>query len=283
MSNELAIPDYLKDMMATTDAPQTNDMVSGSVSTPRISLKGKIFRFKEDGDEIEKIKEDLDVIVVGVLPLHGTSKTFYAGEYNPESNDPPDCSSMDGVNPDGWVSSPVNNICATCPNNKFGSAISMSGKKSKACRDSRRLYVVKAQDMKEQEEPKVWLLNVTVSSLKPLNVYSKELAKSGITTPSVVVTRLNFDDDADFPMLTFKALGTLNEPMAKISLKIAADSEWDMPQSAVSAAIGNDKQAMPAIEDKVEPAKTEPAKTEVKDKPKREASDDVDSILETWD
>lgn len=282
MSNELAIPDYLKDMMATSDAPQTADMVSGGVATPRISLKGKIFRFKESGDEIEKIKENLDVVIVGVMPLHGTSKTFYAGEYNPDSSDPPDCSSMSGVEPDSWVSSPINKLCATCPNNRFGSALSMSGKKSKACRDSRRLYVIKASDMKD-EEPKVWLLNVTVSSLKPLNVYSKELAKSGITTPSVVVTRLNFDDDADFPMLTFKALGTLNEPMAKISLKIAADSEWDMPQSAVSAAIGNDKQAMPAIEDKVEPAKTEPAKTEVKDKPKREASDDVDSILETWD
>lgn len=280
MSNDLAIPDYLKDMMATSDAPQTNDMVSGGVTTPRISLKGKIFRFKEGGDEVEKVKENLDVVIVGVMPLHGTSKTFYAGDYNPDSSDPPDCSSMDGVQPDNWVTSPINNLCATCANNKFGSAISMGGKKSKACRDSRRLYVIKASEMKD-ETPKVWLLNVTVSSLKPLNNFSKELAKQGITTPSVVITRLNFDDDADYPMLTFDALGTLNETMAKASLAIAADKEWDMPSSPVTRAISNDKQSMPAIESKPEVVEP-PANTEVVKASTRVAGDDVDNILETW-
>lgn len=285
MSNDLAIPDYLKDMMASTAAPQTNDMVSGGVTTPRISLKGKIFRFKEGGEELEKIKENLDVVIVGVMPEHGTAKTFYEGEYNPDSSDPPDCSSTDGVQPDTWVTNPINNLCATCANNKFGSAISMAGKKSKACRDSRRLYVVKASEMKN-EEPKVWLLNVTVSSLKPLNNYSKELAKQGISTPSVVITRLNFDDDADYPMLVFDALGCLNQEMATVSLAIAEEKEWDMPTSAPKA-IASDKQAMPAIESKPEVAaevvNEAVANVQSETSTKREAGDDVDNILETWD
>lgn len=276
---EMVIPDYLKEMMATSDAPQTADMQSGGITTPRISLKGMKFRFKEGGEELAVVKDDLDVVIVGMLPIHGCAKTYYEGEYQPDSSDPPDCSSTDGVRPDTWISNPVNNLCATCKNNKFGSAISMAGKKSKACRDSRRLYIVRAKEMKDTDEPKVWLLNVTVSSLKPLNTYSKELSKKGITTPSVVVTRLNFDDDSDFPKLTFAVVGTLNENMAKVSLAIAHDKDWDIPQSAVSAEIAEKV----LIEGKVEPEKqAEGDSSVVAEQPKREATEAVEDILSKW-
>lgn len=277
MSNELQVPDYLKDMMAETTAPRTDDMQGGGMSVPRISLKGQKFRFKMEGEEVEVVKENLDCVIVGIMPPHGTAKTFYEGAYDPNSADPPDCSSSDGIHPDGWVTNPVSQSCATCKNNKFGSAISTNGKKSKACRDSKRLYIVKAQDMKEQKDPPYWLLNVTVSSLKPMNNYSAELKKSGITTPSVVVTRLGFDDEADFPKLTFKALGVLNQNMAQASLAIAEKKEWDNFSSSTPA-LTNDKQSMPAIEAKTQPEETAPEK-----ETSRVSTEEVDSILESWD
>lgn len=280
MSTDLQIPDYLKDMMASTSAPKTEDMISGGTSVPRISLRGMKFRFKDGGEEVEVVKDDLDCIIVGMLPEHGTAKTFYEGAYNPDSSDPPDCSSSNGVTPDGWVTSPVSNNCATCPNNKFGSAISQSGKKAKACRDSKRLYIVKAQDMK-QDEPPYWLLNVTVSSLKPLNEYSKSLSSKGISTPSVVVTRLGFDDEAEFPKLTFKAMGVLNENMATASLKIAEKKEWEMGLTNSAPKIES-KQDMPAIEDNTEKPKEVEGEVVSEEKPKREATESVDDILEQW-
>jgi len=277
VSTELEIPDYLKGMMETFTGPKTENMQSGGSTTPRISLKGKIFRFKEAGDEIEKVKEDLDVVIVGVMPEHGTTKTFYAGQYSPDSSDPPDCSSMNGQTPDAWVSKPVSDSCITCVNNKFGSAISMSGKKSKACRDSRRLYVVRAKELKD-EEPKVWLLNVTIMSLKPLSLYSQSLLKKGIPTPAAVITRINFNEDAEYPQLTFDILGFINQDMAKISFKLAEDKSWDGAQSIVSKAIGNDKQSLPAIEDKSE---DDPKETKSEDEPKQ-ATMDAEDILNSW-
>lgn len=274
MSTELVIPDYLKDMMASVDVPKTEDMVSGGMSTPRISLKGSRFRFKEGGEEIEILKDDLDCVIVGVVPEQGTAKTFYEGAYNPESSDPPDCSSTNGMNPDSWITNPISNNCNTCPNNKFGSAISMSGKKSKACRDSRRLYIVRASEMKEKK-PKAWLLSVTVSSLKDLTNYSRDLARSKIPSPSVVITRISFDPDSEFPKIQFKVLGILNEAMAKTSLAIASEKEWDVPISTVSKAIAQDKRDIQAL-----PIETVDINTgqgaDVS------ASESVDDILSNW-
>lgn len=277
MSNDLVIPEYMKEMMATADVPKTDDMVSGGMSVPRISLKGSMFRFKEGGDELEKTRDPLDCIIVGITPEHGTAKTFYEGAYNPESSDPPNCSSTDGVRPDGWVSNPVSRECLTCPNNKFGSAISMSGKKSKACRDSRRLYVVRAKELKE-EKPKVWLLNVTVSSLKALTMYSRDLAKQGVTSPAFVISRISFDEESEFPKINFAALGVLSEDMAKRSADIAKEKEWDMPVSNVSAAISQDKKRdIQALTVDEEP----PLQTD-QDVVESTASADVDAILSDW-
>jgi len=275
MSNDLQVPDYLKELMESSSAAKTEDMVSAGSSVPRISLKGMRFRFKEDGEEVEVVKDDLDCVIVGMLPEHGTAKTFYEGAYNPDSSEPPDCSSSNGVTPDSWVTNPVHNNCATCPNNKFGSAISkQTGKKAKACRDSKRLYIVKAQDMKD-EKPQHWLLNVTVSSLKPLTEYSKSLSKDGITTPAVVITRLSFDEDSEFPKLNFKAMGVLKKEMAQASLAIAEEKEWEFGLTSNAPQLENNKQAMPAIESKPETdAPAEPTK--------RESSEAVDDILEQW-
>jgi len=274
MSKDIQIPDYLKDMMENTSAPKTDDMMSGGMSVPRISLKGGKFRFKSEGEEVEVVKDNLDCVIVGMMPTHGTAKTYYEGVYDSNSSDPPNCSSSDGISPDSWVSNPVSQTCATCPNNKFGSAISIGGKKSKACRDSKRLYIVKAKDMKESERPPYWLLNVTVSSLKPLNNYSTDLKKAGITTPSVVISRLGFDDDADYPKLTFELLGILNKDMVKTSLKIAEEKEWDNFSSTTPALpSGGNKQALPSVE-VIEPEAEKPSKV---------SSEEVDNILESWD
>jgi len=272
MGKELVIPDYMNSMLAESSVPSTDSMDTGGSSVPRISLKGKIFRFKDGGEEVEKVKEDLDVIIVGMMPEAGTAKTFYAGEYNPDSADPPDCSSSNGVTPDSWVSNPISQNCATCPNNKFGSAISMAGKKSKACRDSKRLYLVKAKELKD-EKPATWLLNVTVSSLKPFTLYGRELANQGIPTPSVVITRLNFDDDTSYPKLTFEAMGVVNEEMAKLSVGIAEKKEWDFSSS-------NNK-GLPAPQSRQALPETTPDKTpDASETP--QTTKDVDSILQDW-
>jgi hypothetical protein len=227
MSNEIALPDYLRDMIAGGEVKVDADsMISQGGSVPRISLKGRMFRFKRDGEELSKSNGPIHVIIVGVTPEASNqhSKTFYKNGYQPNSDDPPDCSSTDGVTPDSWISDPVHNNCAQCPQNAWGSAKSMSGKKAKACRDSKRAYVMDAKDLKEEGEPTVWLLNVTVSSLRAFSDYGKILKANSLPMAAVIST-LSMAD-SEFPQLDFAFGGVLQEKQGRKCIDVSNAKAW---------------------------------------------------------
>ena len=143
------LPDYLKQYMdqggSSTDA---NSMAEVKTSVPRVSLKGKRFKFVNGEDE-SKSTDTIHVAILAVEPPGQLmNKVFYKGGYNPQDTAPPDCASSNGIAPDAWVSDPQADTCAKCPNNMFGSAISQAGKKSKACKDSKVLWVAKPDDIR---------------------------------------------------------------------------------------------------------------------------------------
>ena len=105
---------------------------------------------------------------------------------------------MDGVSPDPQSTQPQNDLCASCPQNAWGSKVTPQGQQIKACADKKRLAVVSADD----PTGPVYLLEVTPAALKGLNQYQKELAHRGIA-PEIVRTRVSFDTDASFPKLKF--------------------------------------------------------------------------------
>lgn len=183
----------------------TGGLSSGGEGFPRISIKGGRFRIKEG--EIETVLDStkLDVVIVGANPK--LSKTFYAKEWTKDAEPAaPDCFSLNGVSPDVSVENPQNDLCATCPNNAWGSKTTANGQQVKACSDQKRLAVVAADD----PTGAVYLLQVTPAALKGLNAYQKELSMRGIP-PEVVKTRVSFDTDASFPKLTFGFGGFLDE------------------------------------------------------------------------
>lgn len=224
MSTEIRVPDYLKKMI-NTESSDGAELVSATGSVPRISLKGMKFRFIVDGEEQKAVKETINVIILGAQPQSGMSKTFYREKYNPNDSGPPDCSSQDGVRPDYWVSNPESPVCATCPQNKWGSATSMSGGKAKACRDSKRLMVVEAGD-EPIDEATIFILNVTVSSLKALSEYGKLLVQNGVPMASCI-TQITMLDDSDYPRIKFDFVGILNEDLCVKSLERAKKREWE--------------------------------------------------------
>lgn len=221
MSNEVVIPDYLKKFMETSTSKDADSMASASVSVPRISLKGKKFQFI-NGDDESKKTEDIHVIILGVDPEGGRMiKTFYANGYNPNDTSPPDCSSSNGIAPDNWVQNPVSTNCAGCDKNRFGSATSPSGKKTKACRDAKRLWVVKADEVGET----VYGLNVPVTSLKAMAEYGKEIRDAGIPL-SAVITRVYMDEESEFPQIHFQRIGFLNEETGLVALERNQSRDW---------------------------------------------------------
>ncbi len=183
----------------------TGGISSTTGGFPRISIKGSRFRIIEGDTETVLDQTFLDVVVVGANPR--LSKQWYAKAWTPDSEpSAPDCFSLDGIGPDPESTSPQNDLCASCPQNAWGSKITPQGQQIKACADQKRLAVVAADDAGGP----VYLLLVTPAALKGLNQYQKELSMRGIP-PEIVKTKVSFDTDASFPKLTFGFAGFLDE------------------------------------------------------------------------
>lgn len=178
--------------------------IGSGETTARISIKGSRFRIAEGGTETVLDTTNLDVVVVGANPR--LSKTWYAKAWTPESEpSSPDCFSLDGVGPDTQATEPQNDLCASCPQNAWGSKVTPQGKQIKACSDQKRLAVVSADD----PTGPIYLLQVTPAALQGLGKYQKELSLRGIPA-EIVRTRVSFDTDASFPKLKFDFGGFLD-------------------------------------------------------------------------
>lgn len=178
---------------------------AGGPSYPRISIKGARFRIVEGDTESVLDQTSLDVVIVGANPK--LSKTFYAKQWTPDAEPTgPDCYSLDGVSPHPEAPEPQNDLCASCPQNAWGSKVTPQGQQIKACADQKRLAVVAAED----PTGPVYLLQVTPAALKGLNQYHKELTVRGIP-PEIVKTKVSFDTDASFPKLKFTFGGFIDE------------------------------------------------------------------------
>jgi len=211
MSNALIpanvqIPAHLAARVGTPSvlAQSMTGGLSSGESFPRISIKGARFRIVEGDTETVLESTTLDVVVVGANPR--LSKTWYAKAWTPDSEpQAPDCFSLDGVGPDAQATDPQNDLCASCPQNAWGSKVTPQGQQIKACSDTKRLAVVAADD----PTGPVYLLSVTPAALKGLNQYQKELSVRGIP-PEIVKTKVSFDTDASFPKLKFGFGGFLD-------------------------------------------------------------------------
>jgi hypothetical protein len=214
------MPDYMKQFIEQSKA-DTGSLMSSSVSVPRLSYRGKVWRFIVDGEE-EKMKGSaISVIIVGVEPVAGRFiKTLYLSQYTPGDTSPPDCSSSNGIGPDSWVNSPQAQRCNQCPKNVFGSAQSRTGGKAKACHDSKRLWVIKPDDAEV-----VYGLNVPIMSLKNLAEYGKYIARNNFPL-ALVLTELSMDDDSEFPKLCFKHVGFVEEDMSKEAIELNQTRPW---------------------------------------------------------
>lgn len=224
----LVVPDYLKAMQgASQQNAGVDSMASAAMSIPRISMRGKKFRFVEGGEEVATANDFVELVIFGVEPdALRFIKTFYANPYGgANANNPPDCSSDDGVRPAGWVSRPQHNNCAECPKNRFGSAMSRNNKPSKACRDSKRLWVGRHDDVLKSEKATMYALGVPVTSLKSLAEFGRSLKQMNVPITAAVV-KVVMDDDSEFPMISFELTGFLAEEQAKLAIARSEKAEW---------------------------------------------------------
>lgn len=204
------VPDYLR-----TDKSEGhhNDLNAGAgVGGPRLSIKGKQFRFIEgDTERPYPFGQPLNVVLLTADPKEGVAKNFYGGAYVEGQDQSPICYSSDGITPDAGSESVQCATCANCPHNKFGTARNMDGTsaKGKACRDFKRVYVV------PYDEPysEVYELRVPPTSFKNMQTYGSQLDKASVKMHGVV-TQLNFTADTS-PVLTFTFAGYLDQQVVQ--------------------------------------------------------------------
>lgn len=193
----------------------TNDLlVSGGGGFPTVSIKGKVFTLKR-GDEKTLITtpgtddepaRSLEVVILKAGPAGDKlSKVYYEGGFTEGSEDKPLCYSNDGIAPSTNSQKPQCKTCAACPHNAWGSKITESGGKGKACADSKRLAIAPAGQINDP-----MLLRVPAASLKALTQFGQTLAKRGVPYQAVVA-KIGFDYSVAHPALTFKPVGFVDE------------------------------------------------------------------------
>lgn len=210
MSTLPALPDKAPDYMAmlADSCPDlisvSNEMMGGlTVSAPpTISTKGTRFVLKVDGKEEVIDASSINVVVLKSRP--GLTKKYYVNKYVPgQEPQAPDCSSTDGIKPDGGDLR-QHPTCAGCPQNVFGTSTAADGSagKGKACTDAKTLAVL--------YKGGIYQLNIPPMSLKNFGGYCKLLASRDLFVPAVM-TRVSFDPAQSFAVFLFDYAGTLDE------------------------------------------------------------------------
>lgn len=222
----------------------------GGASFKKISLRGSRFRIKEGATETVLPSTTLRAVIVGAST--NLTKVFYKGVFDPKAEDKtPDCYSTDGVRPANDAADPQAQQCATCEQNQWGSKLSESGSKMKACADQKRLAIISADD--NSSEPEVYLLQVPPASLMNFRNYGKQLESKGFP-PELCITELSFDTEQSYPKLEFKFGGFVEEHMVPtIDELVGSDQVREITGEAVQVAT--------IIEP---PARTKPAPARVK-------------------
>lgn len=200
-----------------------NDLDAGvSAGFPVMSIRGAKWRIVEGGEEhpvyMPGTKDLAPFVRVVLLRANqALSKIYYPGQYVEGSDEKPTCYSNDGIRPAADAEDPQSETCAACPHNVWGSKISPSGAKIKACADVRRVAVLPAEDL----EYSPVLLRIPGASLSDLAKYGRALKQRNIPY-AAVVTKLSFDAEAAYPKIIFQYERVLTaEEMALVASRVA--------------------------------------------------------------
>lgn len=230
MSDLTLLNQDLPDFLQTAGVSELTKQLAGrtTAGVKRIVPKNGIFRKTVGGEEMGKVKGNLNVIVVSASPKVG--RIFYAKQWTPEAEpSAPDCFSNNGQSPDASSASPQAERCDSCQQNIKGSGQG----NSKACRYSRRIAVVLEEDFGSSLEGEVYQMNLASKSLfgesvgdntHPFESYTKYLANNGKSL-DYVVTQLSFNEDNDNQSILFTPTRFINKGEYAVTSKVAAKPE----------------------------------------------------------
>ena len=206
-----ALPAYLSDAAA-----ELGSNIPDRQTVPTLSYEGKTWQIIKDGNKTKLQVANADgdmvpvpimrVVILNMNPDRG--RAYYPGVYNPAASAPPTCWSADGKAPDASVKEKQSPLCNGCPMSIKGSKV-QDGKEMIACASHRMLAVVPAFEI--DADPLRLKIAVTSDYDKELvehgwfalRQYADFLKSRGITHTALVITKIKFDVQAQYPKLLF--------------------------------------------------------------------------------
>lgn len=271
MSTEVDV--FQTGAVATTsrrDDGFTANITGSSITSKRISIRNNVFRLVVNGKEIDKSEaRHLDVVIVNASPY--VHRMYFAGEYKPgQKVSPPACWTQDSIKPDAEVPNPQSATCADCPQNIKGSGPNGT----KACRFSRRVAVVKADDINgdvyQVTLPAQSIFGNGTAERRPLHEYTDYVRANNQNLMSVV-SRMSFDMDSSSTKIGFKPIRILSDEEYDVCL---AKSKSDDSKRAIQLTVNVNKEQ--DEEANSQPAPAPQAKREADSFPKVEAIEEED-------
>ncbi len=284
----------LPDFLQNAGVSDLTKALAGRTGVKRIVPKNGIFRKTVGGEEMGKVKGNLDVVIVSASPKVG--RIFYAKQWTPDAEpSAPDCFSNDGNAPDASSTAPQSSRCDTCAQNIKGSGQG----NSKACRYSRRIAMTLVEDFGTSLEGSVYQMNLASKSLfgdsvgnntHPFESYIKYLANNGKSL-DYVVTTLSFNENNDNASVLFTPARFINKAEHSVTSEVAKKPEVqkmvvmtpyqaDMSGRTPALPVPTPKAAIPkeAAEEVAEPTKRESKKAEAAPVTKK----DLGSVIDAW-
>lgn len=235
-----------------------------------VTFRGKVWRVRHKGeDRIIKHPETGEPVqsIIGVIvkASPAVSKLYYSKAYTEGDDAPPLCFSLNGEKPDDGSAEKQSPTCAACPHNAWGSRITESGGKAKACSDNRRLAIVPYPDIDNVTFGGPMLLRVPPTSLQELARLGDSLKQTGLPYQAIVV-KISFDYELAYPKLIFTAVRALStEEAKKVFDHMQSDAVTRMLMEPVTGdETGADGSAAPETPVQAAPKKEAPAPTSKK-------------------
>lgn len=176
-----------------------------------------------------EIDEEPSKVIEGILIDHYAIRALFFQKYEESDNKVPDCRSMDGKTGEGICTdypSKTNKrvcYCPDCPMNEWGSFKEYIDNdeptNKKACQERHRLFILRSGELLPI------LINLPVTSIKPLALYMTKLASKG-KSYQTVITRITLDKmrsggGLDYAQAVFTRAGDIPEDKKKELIELS--------------------------------------------------------------
>ncbi len=220
------LPSYLADKDQRAALAAINEEIQTQATFPVLSIKGKVFTLKKDGESriltrADDADEVLQSIQITVLRANSNARVFYAGAYTEGAEGEaaaPTCYSNNGQTPAADARDKQHHKCAICPHSVWGTG---SDGKGTACTVNTRLAIA-APELLTGENPEATLLRVPAGSRAGFADIIKAAKRQGVPYRSLVL-KVGFDPTAPAPKLTFKPVGLLSDDAYAAATALAGD------------------------------------------------------------